>query len=90
MGVPVDRNGVTRRRPVRTYATRPCRRGPTRRPFPGLESTRAADPVNGRLTGKREWETVYHGQGLADIVTTSRYVRDEPREDHRPAQPNMD
>jgi propane monooxygenase large subunit len=31
----------------------------------------------GRLTGKREWETVYHGQDLADIVTDLGYVRDD-------------
>jgi propane monooxygenase large subunit len=31
----------------------------------------------GRLTGKREWESCYHGQDLADIVTDLGYVRDD-------------
>ena len=31
----------------------------------------------GRLTGKREWETLYHGQDLAEIVEDLGYVRDD-------------
>jgi propane monooxygenase large subunit len=31
----------------------------------------------GRLTGKREWETLYHGQDLADIIVDLDYVRDD-------------
>ena len=31
----------------------------------------------GRLTGKREWETMYHGQDLAEIIKDLGYVRDD-------------
>jgi propane monooxygenase large subunit len=31
----------------------------------------------GRLTGKREWETLYDGWDLADIVSDLGYVRDD-------------
>jgi len=31
----------------------------------------------GRLTGKREWETLYHGKDLADIIEELGYVRDD-------------
>jgi propane monooxygenase large subunit len=34
-------------------------------------------PNMGRLTGKREWETLYHGQDLADIIVDLGYVRDD-------------
>ena len=34
-------------------------------------------PAMGRLTGKREWETLYHGQDLADIIEDLGYVRDD-------------
>jgi propane monooxygenase large subunit len=34
-------------------------------------------PAMGRLTGKREWETLYHGQDLAEIVQDLGYVRDD-------------
>jgi propane monooxygenase large subunit len=34
-------------------------------------------PSMGRLTGKREWETLYDGWDLADIVTDLGYVRDD-------------
>jgi propane monooxygenase large subunit len=33
----------------------------------------------GRLTGKREWETLYHGQDLAEIISDLGYVRDDGR-----------
>jgi len=31
----------------------------------------------GRLTGKREWETLYHGKDLAEIIQDLGYVRDD-------------
>ena len=31
----------------------------------------------GRLTGKREWETLYHGMDLAEIIGDLGYVRDD-------------
>ena len=34
-------------------------------------------PAMGRLTGEREWETLYHGQDLADVVQDLGYVRDD-------------
>jgi propane 2-monooxygenase large subunit len=34
-------------------------------------------PNMGRLTGKREWETLYHNQDLADIIKDLGYVRDD-------------
>jgi propane monooxygenase large subunit len=36
-------------------------------------------PSMGRLTGEREWERLYHGQDLADIVKDLGYVRDDGR-----------
>ena len=34
-------------------------------------------PAQGRLTGKREWETLYHCWDLADIQQDLGYVRDD-------------
>jgi len=34
-------------------------------------------PNMGRLTGKREWETLYHGRDLAEVVAELGYVRDD-------------
>jgi propane monooxygenase large subunit len=34
-------------------------------------------PNMGKLTGKREWETLYHGWDLADVVSDLGYVRDD-------------
>ncbi|MDT7693670.1 MAG: propane 2-monooxygenase large subunit, partial [Pseudonocardiales bacterium] len=34
-------------------------------------------PNMGRLTGKREWETLYHGRDLAEVVSELGYVRDD-------------
>jgi propane monooxygenase large subunit len=31
----------------------------------------------GRLTGKREWETLYHNWDVADIIKDLGYVRDD-------------
>ncbi|WP_433455302.1 methane monooxygenase [Streptomyces sp. CA-142005] len=36
-------------------------------------------PNMGRLTGHREWETLHHGQDLADVVAGLGYVRDDGR-----------
>jgi propane monooxygenase large subunit len=34
-------------------------------------------PAMGRLTGQREWETLYHNWDLADIIQDLGYVRDD-------------
>jgi len=34
-------------------------------------------PAMGKMTGKREWETLYHGWDLADIVHDLGYVRND-------------
>lgn len=34
-------------------------------------------PNMGRLTGKREWETLYHNWDLADVISDLGYVRDD-------------
>jgi propane monooxygenase large subunit len=36
-----------------------------------------ATPAMGRLTGKREWETLHHGKDLAEIVQDLGYVRND-------------
>ena len=36
-----------------------------------------ATPSMGKLTGHREWETMYHGQDLAEIISDLGYVRDD-------------
>jgi propane monooxygenase large subunit len=42
----------------------------------------------GRLTGKREWETLYHNWDLADIQKDLGYVRDDGKT--LVPQPHMD
>jgi propane monooxygenase large subunit len=34
-------------------------------------------PNMGKLTGNREWETMYHGVDLAECLTQQGYVRDD-------------
>ena len=34
-------------------------------------------PAMGKMTGKREWETLYHGWDLADVVKDLGYVRND-------------
>ncbi len=36
-----------------------------------------ATPNMGRLTGKREWETMYHGWDVAELMKAQGYVRDD-------------
>jgi propane 2-monooxygenase large subunit len=36
-----------------------------------------ATPSMGKLSGKREWETLYHGKDVADIMSELGYVRDD-------------
>jgi propane monooxygenase large subunit len=45
-------------------------------------------PNMGRLTGKREWETLYDGWDLADIISDLGYVRDDGKT--LVAQPHLD
>jgi len=60
---------------VRTYCSETCHWTDTVA-FRGEYHGRPT-PAMGRLTGKREWETLYHGQDLADIVVDLDYVRDD-------------
>jgi propane monooxygenase large subunit len=60
---------------VRTYCSEPCHwtdKVAFRGTYEGRET-----PAMGRLTGKREWETLYHGWDLADIQKDLGYVRDD-------------
>ena len=67
---------------VRTYCSETChwtdavafRREYNGRPTPSM----------GTLTGKREWETMYHGYDLAEIISGPR-LRPRRRRDARPA-----
>ena len=36
-----------------------------------------ATPSMGRLTGKREWETLHHGKDVAEVLQDCGYVRDD-------------
>jgi propane 2-monooxygenase large subunit len=36
-------------------------------------------PAMGRLTGKREWETLYHGWDLEDVFKDLGYVRNDDK-----------
>jgi propane monooxygenase large subunit len=45
-------------------------------------------PNMGRLTGTREWETLYHGWNWADVVSDLGYVRDDGKT--MVAQPHLD
>ena len=60
---------------VRTYCSETCHwtDAVAFRPEYGGRPT----PAMGRLTGKREWETLYHGQDLAEIIQDLGYVRDD-------------
>jgi propane monooxygenase large subunit len=60
---------------VRTYCSETCHWTDTVA-FRGDYHGRPT-PAMGRLTGKREWETVYHGVDLADVVEDLGYVRDD-------------
>jgi len=60
---------------IRTYCSETCHWTDTVA-FRGEYHGRPT-PAMGRLTGKREWETLYHGQDLADIVVDLDYVRDD-------------
>jgi propane monooxygenase large subunit len=60
---------------VRTYCSETCHWTDAvafRPEFKGRKT-----PAMGRLTGKREWETLYHGMDLADIIEDLGYVRDD-------------
>jgi len=45
-------------------------------------------PNMGKLTGTREWETLYHGWNWADVVSDLGYVRDDGKT--MVAQPHLD
>jgi propane 2-monooxygenase large subunit len=59
----------------RTYCSEPCHWTDTvafRGEYKGRET-----PAMGRLTGLREWETLYHNWDLADIIQDLGYVRND-------------
>jgi propane 2-monooxygenase large subunit len=59
----------------RTYCSEPCHWTDTvafRGEYNGRET-----PAMGRLTGLREWETLYHNWDLADIIQDLGYVRND-------------
>ena len=59
----------------RTYCSEPCHWTDAvafRGEYKGRET-----PAMGRLTGLREWETLYHNWDLADIIQDLGYVRDD-------------
>src|SRR6266446_7340501 len=60
---------------VRTYCSETCHW--TDKTAFRSEYNGRPTPAMGRLTGKREWETLYHGQDLAEIIQDLGYVRDD-------------
>ena len=60
---------------VRTYCSEGCHWTDTVAFRP--EYNGRPTPSMGKLTGKREWETLYHGHDLAEIVQDLGYVRDD-------------
>ena len=60
---------------ARTYCSETCAWTDTTAFRPEYEGR--ATPSMGRLTGKREWETLYDGMDLKDIMTDLGYVRDD-------------
>lgn len=70
----------------RTYCSEPCHwtdKVAFRPTYNGRET-----PNMGKLTGMREWETLYHGWNWADIVKDSGFVRDDGYT--MTAQPHLD
>jgi propane monooxygenase large subunit len=70
----------------RTYCSETCRwtdKTAFRPEYKGRDT-----PSMGRLTGKREWETLYHNWDLADIQKDLGYVRDDGKT--LIPQPHMD
>lgn len=59
----------------RTYCSETCAWTDTTAFRPEYEGRET--PNMGRLTGKREWETLYHNMDLADIIAELGYVRDD-------------
>jgi propane 2-monooxygenase large subunit len=59
----------------RTYCSEPCH-WTDKVAFRGEYNGRDT-PAMGRLTGKREWETLYHNWDLADIIQDLGYVRND-------------
>jgi len=60
---------------VRTYCSETCHW--TDKVAFRPEYNGRATPSMGRLTGKREWETLYHNWDMADILKDMGYVRDD-------------
>jgi propane monooxygenase large subunit len=61
----------------RTYCSETCAWTDKTAFRPEYEGT--PTPNMGRLTGKREWETLYDGWDLADVISDLGYVRDDGR-----------
>jgi propane monooxygenase large subunit len=60
---------------IRTYCSENCHWTDTVAFRPDYDGR--PTPAMGRLTGRREWETLYHGKDLAEIVEDLGYVRDD-------------
>ena len=60
---------------VRTYCSETCHWTDSVAFRPEYEGR--PTPSMGQLTGKREWETLYHGKDVAEIMQDLGYVRDD-------------
>ena len=60
---------------VRTYCSETCHWTDAVAFRPEYEGR--PTPAMGQLTGKREWETLYHGMDVAEIMQELGYVRDD-------------
>jgi propane monooxygenase large subunit len=60
---------------VRTYCSETCHWTDTVAFRP--EYNGRPTPAMGRLTGRREWESLYHGWDYADVIRDLGYVRDD-------------
>lgn len=60
---------------VRTYCSETCHWTDAVAFRPEYEGR--PTPSMGRLTGKREWESLYHGWDYADVIRDLGYLRDD-------------
>jgi propane monooxygenase large subunit len=70
----------------RTYCSEPCHWTDATAFRPVYQGRQT--PNMGQLTGKREWETLYHGWNWADVVSDMGHVRDDGKT--LVAQPHLD
>ena len=70
---------------VRTYCSETCHWTDAVAFRPEYEGR--PTPAMGQLTGKREWETLYHGMDVAEIMQELGYVRDDGQDADPAAAP---